>query len=206
MYEELTERQRSVVEHIRTYQVKYGISPTVREICSHLGLKGPAGVHRVLRKLVEKGVIMAANGKKRSWLLASGPARKTVPVLGAIAAGRPIDAIGSHEEDLPLDPGLFGSDNCFALVIKGDSMVEAHIIEGDLAIIQPQATVQNNQIAAVMVEGLLMEATLKIFKKKKNRIELHAANSAYEPLIYEGESRGKVWIVGKLVGVVRRPV
>ncbi len=205
MYEELTERQRSVVSHIRAHQEKYGISPTVREICSHLGLKGPAGVHRILHKLIDKGILVAKKGKKRSWLLASGPPRKSIPVLGTIAAGTPIEAITNHEEDLPIDPGLFGCDSGFGLVIKGDSMIEAHIVDGDLAIIRPQSTVQSGQIAAVMVEGLFPEATLKIFKKRNNRIELHAANSDYEAFIFTGEAKEQVRVVGKLVGIVRRP-
>ncbi|MFW8601746.1 transcriptional repressor LexA [Desulfobacterota bacterium M19] len=205
MYEELTERQRSIILYIRAHQIQYGISPTVREICSHLGLKGPAGVHRILHKLVDKGILLAEKGKKRSWLLASGPPRESIPVLGAIAAGEPIEAITNYEEDLPIDPKMFGCDDGFALVIKGDSMIEAHIIEGDLAIIRPQRTVQSGQIAAVMVEGLLPEATLKIFRKINSRVELHAANSTYKPLIFAGKDREQVRIIGKLMGIVRRP-
>jgi len=150
-------------------------------------------------------MLIAEKGKKRSWLLASGPPRESIPVLGAIAAGEPIAAITNYEENLPIDSRLFGCDNGFALVIKGDSMIEAHIVEGDLAIIQPQATVQNGQIAAVMIEGLLPEATLKIFRKKNNRIELQAANSTYKPLIFAGKAKEQVRVIGKLVGIVRRP-
>ncbi len=205
MYEELTERQRSIVLYIRAHQLQYGISPTVREICAHLGLKGPAGVHRILHRLIDKGILVAEKGKKRSWILTSGPPKKSISILGAIAAGEPIAAITNYEEDLPIDPGLFGCDNGFALVIKGDSMIEAHIVEGDLAIIRPQTTVQNGQTAAVMVEGLLPEATLKIFRERNGRIELHAANSTYKPLIFAGKAKEQVRVVGKLVGIVRRP-
>ena len=201
---ELTERQRSVVEYIRSYQEEYGISPSVREICFHLGLNSPGGIHKILKKLVEKGVLISEPGKKRSWLLPDGPARKSIPLLGAIAAGLPIDAIESREELLPLDPALFGCDTCFALRVKGDSMIEAHIMDGDLAIIRPQKTVGNGRIVAVMVDDILTEATLKVFKKQQNKIALHPANSSLQPLIFEGRDRKKVRVLGKFVGIIRR--
>ncbi|MCK4749662.1 MAG: transcriptional repressor LexA [Bacteroidales bacterium] len=201
---ELTERQRSVVEYIRSQQEEYGISPSVREICFHLGLNSPGGIHKILKKLVEKGVLISEPGKKRSWLLPDGPARKSIPLLGDIAAGLPIDAIESREELLPLDPALFGCDNCFALRVKGDSMIDAHIMDGDLAVIRQQKTVSSGLIAAVMVDDILTEATLKVFKKEKGRVELHPKNSRYKPLIFEGRDRKKVRIFGKFVGLIRR--
>ena len=201
---ELTERQRSVVEYIRSQQEEYGISPSVREICSSLGLNSPGGIHKVLKKLVEKGVLISEPGKKRSWLLPDGPARKSIPLLGDIAAGLPIDAIENREELLPLDPALFGCDSCFALRVKGDSMIEAHIMDGDLAVIRQQKTVSNGLIAAVMVDNILTEATLKVFKKEKGRVELHPKNSRYKPLIVEGRDRKKVRILGKFIGIIRR--
>nr|MBF0222742.1 transcriptional repressor LexA [Desulfobulbaceae bacterium] len=205
MNRELTPRQKSVIGFIRTHQEKYGISPSVREICCHLGLKGPAGIHKILHQLIEKGALLKGNpGKNRSWLLADGPARKSIPLYGCIAAGAPIEAVGDQDEDLPLDPALFGCDECFALTVRGDSMIEANIIDGDLAIIRPQTTVNSGQIVAVQIEGLLHEATLKIFRRKKDHIELHAANPAYPPLIFPKEEMARVKIVGKYVGIIRR--
>ena len=201
---QLTPRQDSVLSYIKSHQEKYGISPTVREICAHLGLRGPAGIHKILHQLIDKGALVSSPGKKRSWLLASGPARKTIPLFGSIAAGQPIEAIGDQEEDLGLDPGLFGCDDCFALRVSGDSMIDAHIMDGDLAIIRPQKSVYSGQIAAVMVNDLLTEATLKIFKRRKGRIELYPANDKYGPIIFAGEDRARVVIVGKFVGIIRR--
>ena len=201
---DLTPRQSSVLACIKSHQEKHGISPTVREICAHLGLRGPAGIHKILHQLIGKGALVSKPGKQRSWLLASGPARKSIPLFGSIAAGQPIEALGDQEEDLPLDPGLFGCDSCFALRVQGDSMIEAHIVDGDLAIIRPQSTVYSGQIAAVQVVDLLHEATLKIFRRRKGRIELHSANSAYSPIIFLDEERAKVTIVGRLIGVIRR--
>lgn len=201
---ELTDRQRSVVDYISSYQEEYGTSPAIREICTHLGLKSPGGVHKILQKLIEIGVLISQPGKKRSWRLASGPARKSIPLFDHIAAGQSIEAIGDQAEELPLDPRLFGCDSCFALMVKGDSMIDIHIIDGDLAIIHPGKSLHNGQIGAVMVEGILPEATLKIFHRKKGGIELHSANQAYAPLIFKGKERGRIQIIGKFAGVIRR--
>ena len=200
----LTERQQSVVAYIRNYQEEFGISPTIREMCAYLGLKSPAGVHKVLKKLIEKKVLISQPGKKRSWCLATGPARRTIPLFGVIAAGEPIEATCDLEDELALDPALFGRDDCFALKVMGNSMIEAHILNGDLAVIGPQKNVNSGQIAAVLVAGLLHEATLKIFYRKKNRIELHSANSDYAPFVFQGEEQGRVEIIGKYLGVIRR--
>jgi repressor LexA len=202
---ELTpDRQKSVLAYLRFYQQKHGIAPTVREICVHLGLRSPAGVHKILHRLIEKKILRSLPGKNRSWQLMAGSAGKSMPVFGSIAAGAPIEAIGDCQEELPLDPVLFGSESCFALPVKGDSMIEAHIMDGDLAIILPRTTVISGGIAAVLVEDLFVEATLKIFRRKKDRIELHAANSAHAPLVFEGKDMARVSIVGKLAGVIRR--
>lgn len=200
----LTERQASVLNFIRTHQQEYGISPTVREICAHLDLKGPAGIHRILHVLIEKGYLRSSAGKKRSWRLPGGPVRKTIPVIGRIAAGAPIEAMESREDELPMDPAVFGCETCFALRVQGDSMIEAHIAEGDLAIIRPQTVAENGQIVAVTVEELLLEATLKILRKTRSATELHSANSAYQPLVFKGRERRRIRIVGKFVGIIRR--
>lgn len=200
----LTPRQKSVLEFIRMCQQQTGIVPSVREICAHLGLKGPAGIHRILRLLEEKGHLVSTPGKKRSWLLSGGPPRKSIPVLGEIAAGVPIHAQENRDEELPVDSSLFGADECFALRIQGDSMIEAYIADGDLAIIQPQDNADNGQIVAVMVDNTLPEATLKVLRRKSTVIELHAANSRYPPLVFRGRERGRIKILGRLVGVIRR--
>lgn len=202
---DLTPRQQSVLDFIRVHQRDESMAPTVREICAHLGLKGPAGVHRILNVLIDKGCLSTTPGKKRSWRLAHGIPGKTIPLLGQIAAGLPLEAVENREDDLPLDPGLFGRDeNCFALRVAGDSMIEAHIMEGDLAIIRPGAAARDGEIVAALVEDILSEATLKILRRRPGVIELEAANPAYPPLVFEGEEQDRVQILGTLVGVVRR--
>jgi len=200
----LTPRQDSVLKYIRKHYEEHGIPPTVREICYHLGLKGHSGIHRILNSLKTKGYLTTQSGKYRSWTLTEGLAGKSIPVLGAIAAGSPIEAVVNSAEYLPIDPGIFGADNCFALTVCGDSMIEAHILDGDLAIIQPQPSVNNGQIAAVTVEDILLEATLKIVKISRNTIELHPANPLYEPIIFKAKEKKRVRIIGKFLGIIRR--
>ena len=200
----LTKRQEEVLAYVNSYQDKMGITPTVREICGHFGVSAPAGIHRILHVLIEKGYLVAAKGKKRAWRIPGGPVKKKIPVLGRIAAGAPIMAIENREDELPIDPATFGSESCFALRIKGDSMIDAHIMDGDIAIIQQQDYVDNGQIAAVMIEDLLDEATLKIFNKSKNITKLLPANTAYDPVVLKGSQQKKINILGKLTGIIRK--
>jgi repressor LexA len=204
----LTPRQLSVYEYILRHHQQHGMAPTVREICEYLGLKGPAGVHRILNVLIDKGFIESIPGKKRSWHPVGGSnirldEAKTIPLTGHIAAGTPISVYDHVEEFLPVDPALYGHESCFAVRVKGDSMTGKHIQDGDLAIIVPVHDTDDGAIAAVIVDDLLIEATLKIIRRKKNVIELHSANPKYPPMIFKGKYRQKVRIVGKYVGLIR---
>jgi repressor LexA len=201
---ELTDRQLSVYEFILHHHQKFGIAPTVREICKHFGLRGPAGVHRILGVLIEKGFIESMPGKKRSWRPVSGANfLKSIPLVGRIAAGTPIEIDGHVEDYLPIDPSLYGHEGCFAVMVNGDSMIGAHITDGDLAVIVPADDVDDNTIVAVIVEGLLTEATLKILRRRGNAIELHAANPAYPPIVIKEKDQKKVRIVGRYAGLIR---
>ena len=204
MTSDLTPRQRSVLELIIAFQQEHRMAPTVREICARLGLKGPAGIHRILHILKDRGYIEAEAGKKRAWRHKVDFIGPGIPLIGTIAAGRPIDAIENLESDLPLSPSLFGCQRCFGLRVRGDSMIEAHILNGDLAIIRPQPRVDNGQIAAVMVQELLTEATLKIVRFSRGVLSLEAANAAYSPLVFKGPQRRRVTVLGKYVGIVRK--
>jgi repressor LexA len=201
---QLTKRQEEVFTFICSYQEKMGITPTVREICGHFGVSAPAGIHRILHVLIEKGYLVATKGKKRAWRIPGGPVKKKIPVLGRIAAGTPIMAIENREDELLVDPSTFGNESCFALRVKGDSMIDAHIKDGDIAVIQPQNHADNGQIAAVMIEDILDEATLKIFNKSKNVTELLPANKVYDPIILKGSEQKKINILGKLIGIIRK--
>ena len=201
----ITKRQKEILDFIGHHIKEHGICPSVREICSHFGLKGPAGVHRILKILEREGYLSSIPGKKRTWRLSNRLSfRPGIPVLGSIAAGLPIEAQEDLAEELPVDARLFGSESCFGLYVKGDSMIDAHITHGDIAVIQPAQEVEDGQIAAVMVDGILNEATLKIFRKRNGRIELHAANPAYDPLVFEGKEAARVHVLGRLAGIIRK--
>lgn len=203
-YGDLTERQQSVLAYIIDFQQKHAIAPTVGEIAKHLKLHSPSGVHRVLNILRDKGYIHDAAAKKRSWRSTGSISVGVIPLVGAIAAGDPIAAIEHVEEELSISPSLFGCDACFGLRVRGVSMIEAHILDGDLAIIRRQPRVENGEIAAVLVENVSTEATLKIVRSTRAGLTLEPANPRYKPLVFKGAAHKQVTIIGKLVGVVRR--
>jgi repressor LexA len=200
----ITKRQKEVLDFISGYQDQHGVPPSIREICAGLGLKSPGSMYKILTALEREGYLEASKGKKRSCRIKGKRPAGRVPLLGRIAAGIPIDAVENVEEELPVDPGIFGVSECFALRVQGDSMAEAHIDDGDIAIIYPQDYVENGQIAAVIVANLLPEATLKIVRRNKDSIELHSANSRYPPMVFQGSDAEKVRIIGKYVGIIRR--
>ncbi|BBO91997.1 transcriptional repressor LexA [Desulfosarcina ovata] len=204
MTSDLTPRQQSVLEFIITFQQEQRMAPTVREICAHFGLSGPAGIHRILNLLKDKGYLVAEAGKKRAWRFNRDVIGPGIPLIGTIAAGQPMEAIENIEAELSISPALFGCKRCFGLRVKGDSMIDAHIMDGDLAIIRPQKRVENGQIAAVMVQNLLSEATLKIVRFDRSSLTLEPANAAYSPLVFKGPQRSQVTVLGKYVGVIRK--
>ena len=204
MNADLTPRQQSVLDFIVAFQRQQRMAPTVREIGEHLGLSAPAGIHRLLHVLKDKGYIVAEPGKKRSWRLARKISGSGIPLLGAVAAGVPIEALKNVEEELMVDPGLFGCERCFGLRVRGDSMIGANIADGDIAIIRPQQQVNNGEIAAVLVEDLLTEATLKIVQRTKTALTLKSANLKYRSLVFRYSGRQRVSIIGKYVGILRR--
>jgi repressor LexA len=204
MTTDLTPRQRSVLDFMMVFQQRHQMAPTVREIGAHLGLSAPAGIHRILGVLKEKGYLLAEPGKKRAWRFKKQITGRGIPLLGTIAAGRPLEAIENLEEELAISPALFGRGKYFGLRVKGDSMIEAHILDGDLAIIRPQPRVENGQIAAVIVQDRLTEATLKIVRWTRTTLFLEPANKAYDPLAFRGPQRKWVRVLGKYVGVVRK--
>lgn len=204
MITDLTPRQKSVLEYILHFQQEHCMAPTVREIGAHFGLSAPAGIHRILNVLKEKGYLLADKGKKRSWRFSRGMSGFGIPVVGDIAAGLPVEAVENFEEELAISPEVFGSGRYFAVRVRGDSMIDAHIMDGDLAVIRSQQRVENGEIAAVMIKDLLTEVTLKILHRTRAALYLEPANPAYETMVFKGPQRKRVSVLGKLAGVVRR--
>ncbi|MGE5707047.1 MAG: transcriptional repressor LexA [Bacteroidota bacterium] len=190
--EQLPPRQRRVLE-ILMEASEEGRMPTVREIAAKLGVRAPGTIQDHLKALEEKGFLARDPGKSRNLRLAFEPPRG-LPILGKIAAGKPIEAI-EDRETLAWE-GL-GFEGCFVLRVKGESMIEDHIQDGDLVVVRPQSTARNGDIVVAMLPG--GDATLKRFYQEAERIRLQPANSTMEP-IYVRE----VTIQGRVVAVVRQ--
>jgi repressor LexA len=204
MYADLTPRQQNVLDFIAAFQRRQRMAPTVREIGKHLGLSAPAGIHRLLNVLKDKGYIVAEPGKQRSWRLARKISGNGIPLLETIAPGVPIGALENVEEELMVDPGLFGCRHCFGMHVRGDSMIGANIADGDIAIIRPQRQVANGEIAAVLVEDLLNEATLKVVYRTRTALVLKSANPEYRSMVFRYSGCERVSIIGKYTGIIRR--
>lgn len=201
---DITTRQKQLLDFIEQCQRQEGFSPSVRDMCAALGLASHGSLLRHLQILESEGYLTRLPGKKRTWKVTGSNPANSIPLLGRIAAGQPILAEQNVEENLPFDPQFFGSEEAFALLVKGDSMTGEQIRDGDLAIIRQQPDAENGEIVAVLVEGLEAEATLKTLRRNNGDIELHSANPTYQPLIFKGKDRARVRILGKLIGVVRR--
>lgn len=200
----LSERQRAILAYIQRYLEQEGMPPTMREIGRAVGLSSTASLAYQLRVLEEKGALRRIPGKKRTWQVTSARPARSIPLLGRIAAGTPILAQENREDELLIDPQVFGCEDCFALRVQGDSMIEVHILPGDVAIIRPQEEAEDGQIVAVVVDGVEPEATLKVLRRRNETLELRAANSRYPSLIFHGEGRARLRILGRLAGVIRR--
>jgi repressor LexA len=192
----LTGRQREVFDFIRSKIFQRGYGPTVRETADAFGIKSPNGVMCHLRALEKKNIIRREPNMSRAIeLVDDGPSDTGMPLAGVIAAGRPIEAIEQEERIDFRD--IFGKPGLFALEVKGDSMIEDQIAEGDYVVVKKQDTARDGQIVvALLGDG---EATLKRFYREKSRVRLEPANPTMKP-IYSRNVR----IMGVVVGVVRR--
>lgn len=193
----LTQRQKDIYLFIKDKILSRGYGPTVREIGQEFEINSPNGVMCHLKALQKKGLIHREPNMSRAISIFESKAKPKngLRVLGTIAAGQPIEAV-EDAEVLDFDDWQQSGNN-FALRVKGDSMVEAHIEDGDIVILKRQQTASNGQIVAVLDDQ--NEATLKKFYKEKNKFRLEPCNSKLKPII-----RDKVEIMGILVGVVRR--
>ncbi|HEU4319009.1 MAG TPA: transcriptional repressor LexA [Acidimicrobiia bacterium] len=204
----LTERQQQVLDYIKATVEERGYPPSVREIGDAVGLSSPSSVHAQLNSLVQAGMIKKDPAKPRAIMITDeNPARmapaddrhtRNVPVLGRIAAGTPILAAEEIDEYMTLPTELVGDGPVFLLEVKGDSMIDAGIHEGDLVAIHKQSDARDGEIVAALVDG--EEATVKRLQRRDGKVYLHSENPAYEPMVFnEG-----VELIGKVVSVLRR--
>jgi repressor LexA len=207
--EELSPRQREILEFILAIIDQRGIAPTYREIGSALGIGSTNGVSDHVKALIKKGYLErgADPGSPRSLVptvRATGVIEDDhvvgVPILGRIAAGSPLLAEENYEGTVRVDSGLLPpGGKVFALVVNGESMIDDGIRDGDYLFVRQQKVARNSEIAVVMVDG---EATVKRFYREGQRIRLQPANAAMKPIIVEGGDR-ECEIVGVAVGVWR---
>lgn len=201
--DDLTERQRQTLEYLVAYQEEHDCPPTLQEIAGHLGVSGNLGVMKHLRALEQKGYLQRRSGARGIALTGrSGRSQAVaVPIIGTVRAGLPVLAVEEIEDTVATDPSWVKGNGCFYLRVKGQSMVGAHILDGDLALIRPQATAENGEIVVALIDG---EATLKrFFRDPGGKIRLQAENPAFPPImIAAGEA--ETVIAGKLLRTVRR--
>ncbi|HLQ70403.1 MAG TPA: transcriptional repressor LexA [Bacillota bacterium] len=200
----LSKRQQAIIDFIKKEVNNKGYPPSVREIAKAVNLASSSTVHGHLDRLEKKGYIRRDPTKPRAIEVLDKTGNEDIPtgnvqyapVVGKVTAGIPITAIENIEEYMPL-PGNAGTDeNVFILIIEGDSMIEAGILNGDMVIVKQQNTAENGDIVVAMTED--DEATVKRFFKEKNRFRLQPENATMEPLIYD-----QVSILGKVTGLYR---
>ncbi len=195
----LTDKQRQIYDFIRERIEKRGFPPTVREIGEAFEIQSPNGVMCHLKALEKKGVISRTGFRARAIELVDyKPGASTLPLLGKVAAGSPVEAINNTEDRLDFGE-LFGGDNHFALRVTGTSMIEDHIADGDFVVIRGQETARDGERVVAMIDG---EVTLKKFYQGKDHVRLEPSNSAMPPIIVPASERPQ--ILGVLVGVLRR--
>lgn len=205
--EKLPEKQRKILEFIRTQHELTGMYPSVREIASHMNFKSTNTVDYHIRKMESAGVLERGGRRARSFsnLPAKSPAAtgKTnggIPLVGRVAAGEPILA-EEHLEDYITLPNLFRTnEETFALNVQGDSMINCGILDGDMVIVRHQANVSNGEIAVAVING---EATVKRIYDEKQRWKLVPENDSMEPFFVE-KGDEDFSIAGKVIGVIRK--
>ena len=205
MEKDLTTTQEKVLNFLKNYLRKKGFPPTLREIASHFGLKGPKAPQKTIAILERKGYLRRIPGGSRAIeILGGSPFHAgqilSLPIVGRVRAGEPILAIENIEGYINLDKSLVSSEDVFLLRVQGDSMIEAHIQDGDFALVKPQPNAENGEIVVALIED---EATIKRIFMKKDLIRLEPANPSMEPIVVrKGEK--KISIVGKVVGIFRK--
>ncbi len=210
MKKQLTERQQEILLFISQFREENGYPPTLREIGRKFLISSTFGVKRHLDALVKKGYLIIESNASRGISSVRNDEEKTeyndnndvfakVPIVGRVAAGSPMLAIENIEGNVVIDPTFIKkAENSFALRVKGDSMINSGIFEGDLVIVTPNKSPLNGEIVVAMLDD---EVTVKTFENKNNKIRLIPSNDKYQPI--EIATNKEFSIVGKVVGVVR---
>lgn len=224
----LTLKQNQLLNFIILRIEKYGVSPSYEEMCEELELKSKSGINRIVKSLEERGYIERLENKARaiapkkhpngqtynsdvinfkdkfinkhshSLINNLKPQKDQIPLLGKIAAGTPIEAISNYGEYLDVPSSFLTSEDCYALYVEGDSMIDEGIFDGDTVIIDKKTNINNGDIIVALIDN--EEATLKKFRKKGDSIALEPANKNYKTQIYGPD---RIVIQGKMSGLIR---
>jgi repressor LexA len=170
----------------------------MEEIGRHFELRSPATIHQHLQALEQAGLIKRARNASRGITLGGPVNEGEIPLLGSVAAGRPIEAVLS-EETVSVPTNMLGSGRTFALRVKGDSMIDEHIRDGDIIIVSSRQTAENGQTVVALIDG--SDATVKKFYRERNSIKLEAANPKFDPLYIKPPQR--VQVQGIVIGIIR---
>ena len=204
----LTDRQRQVLEFIDSEVRRKGYPPSVREIGEAVGLSSPSTVHAHLGALQDKGYIHRDPTKPRALELTYEPTSgatvdrrpvRHVPLVGDVAAGTGVLAAENIEETLPVPEDLTGDGDLFMLRVRGDSMLEGGIFDGDYVVVRSQPTAENGEVVVAGIPG--EEATVKTFVRRRNKIVLRPENSSMEEMVFDPS---EITIYGRVVTVLRR--
>ncbi len=201
--EQLSDKQQQILEFIKRRILDKGYPPAVREICEAVNLRSTSSVHSHLETLERKGYIHRDPTKPRAIEITDDDfnlARReiiNIPVVGTVTAGEPILAVENIEEYFPMLPNHISNKNTFMLHVRGESMINAGILDGDIVIVERQNTARNGQIVVAMTEG--NEVTLKTFYKESNYFRLQPENDTMDPIILD-----QVSILGIAIGLYRK--
>ena len=202
-----TDKQQKVLDYVKEQIKKDGYAPSVREICRALDLKSTSTVHGYLSRLEKKGLIQKAALKPRTLRIVNDEKEEEkpfytskemvdVPIVGKVTAGMPILAVENVEDTFPLPIDFVGNSESFMLRVRGDSMIDAGILDGDLVLVKKQNNAENGDIVVALIED---EATVKKFYKEKNYIRLQPQNQFMQPILVP-----TCTILGKVAGVFRK--
>ena len=197
----LTRRQREILDYLTEFIEHHGYSPSLEEVGRRFGLSSLATVHKHLTNLQEKGFIKRAWNRSRSVeLVPAGAAGRVmeIPLQGYVAAGDPIEAVVSPET-VAVPENLTGARATYALRVRGHSMIDEQIRDGDIVIVEDRKTAENGEMVIALLDA--SEATLKTFHRENGRIRLQPANPAMQPLVVDAD---RVQVQGVVIGLVRR--
>jgi len=195
----LTRRQQSVFDFLREHHALNYPAPTLDELCEALNLRSRGSMHKHVQALIEAGLVEPMSGKQRGVRLSkqTGKQPEQLPLFGYIAAGKPIEAIESPAR-IEVPAVLLSDKPCYVLKVRGDSMIEDGILDGDWVIVEQRDHARDGEIVVALIDG--NDATLKRITQRSGEIRLSPANSAMKPLIYPPQS---VRIQGVVVGQMR---